>query len=57
MVNDSNILEKIKILREKLDSNLDNEELCSEKTLSLSREVDDLILEFYRLDGKTKILK
>lgn len=57
MLKCSNIFDEIRILREKLYSNIEDEGLCSEKTLSLSREVDNLILEFYRSPDITKALE
>ena len=54
MINYSNNFEKIKILREKLNYIIEYEGLCSEKVLLLSREIDNLILEFYRSVDITK---
>ena len=51
MLSRSNIFEKINLIGEKLNSlNTDDEDLYSEKILSLSREVDEIILEFCRLE-------
>lgn len=52
MNNKSNMIEKISKLREKLNHDVKEEDLGTERILSLSREVDDVIIEYYRSDDK-----